>query len=241
MQRLIGGSDQQTNFGESSTSINNPAASVAVVGKQIELINEMIAKMSESHRGPEQHHQEYKNQPNDYTNVAGRMIAPNHLGLQGQNLQFNQNQNAMNNILPNALMLNYMMAQQNQQALKSVHQQQLMWPTLPQAYPFPSGSQPLLQSNFSQQHFMTPHAATQQQDLRILPPRHPGFIVPLVPPRFPYDHQQFLSGANAAAATAAPAMFATPAISGQVQRDLCQVCNDKVICLLSVENFQINY
>ena len=213
-----------------------------LTGKQIELFKEMIAKMSASQLGSEQHHQEYKNQLNE--DVTGQMNQLR-LHLQNQNFQFNQSQNAMKNfnVQPNALALpNYMMPQQNQQALKSVHQQQLMWPTLPQAYPFPSGSQPLLQSNFSQQHFMTPHAATQQQDLlRILPPRHPGFIVPLVPPRFPYDHQQFLSGANAAAATAAPAMFATPAISGQVQRDLCQVCNDKVICLLSVENFQINY
>ena len=94
----------------------------------------------------------------------------------------------------------------------------------------------------------------QQQDL--IPPMHP-----FLPP-FHFNHQQFLSDANAAAATIAalynpqqhqqitattamPSMAsllqAAAAISGQVQRDLCQVCNDKVICLLSVENFQINY
>ena len=182
-------------------------------------------------------------------------IAANQLRLylQNQNFQFNQSQNAMNNfIVPNALaMPNCMMPQQNQQALQSVPQQLM----LQQAYPFLSGSQSLLQSNLGQQHPMRMPVMQQQDLMRILPPTHP------FPPQFYFNPQQLLPGANAAAATIAalynqqhqqisattamPSMAgmlqAAAAISGQVQRDLCQVCNDKVICLLFVENFKRNY
>ena len=219
-----------------------------VAGKEMELFSELLKMFSQ--RGSEQHHQEYKKQPNDYTNVAGQMIAPNELRphFQNQNFQFNQSQNAMNNFnaQPNALaMPNYMMPQQNQQALQNVRQQLM----LPQAYPFPSGSQSLLQSNISQQHLIRPPMQPH------MVPQVPPF--PLFSPRFNYDHQQFLSDANAAAATiaalcnpqqhqqiaAATAMLAPAAISGQINppHESCQVCNDKVICLLFVENFKTNY
>ena len=206
-----------------------------VPGKEMELFSELLKMFSQ--RGSEQHHQEYKKQPTDYTNVAGQMIAPNQLRphLQNQNFQFNQSQNAMNkfNVQPNALaMPNYMMPQQNQQALQNVHQQLM----LPQAHPFPSGSQSL-QCNFSQQHLIRPPMQPH------MVPQVPPF--PLFQPRFNYDHQQFLSDANAAAATiaalynqqhqqitATTAMLAAAAIGGQVQHDICRVCNDKVIVYL---------
>ena len=215
-----------------------------LTGKQIELFKEMIAKMSASQLGSEQHHQEYKNQLNE--DVTGQMNQLR-LHLQNQNFQFNQSQNAMKNfnVQPNALALpNYMMPQQNQQALQNVRHQLM----LPQAYPFPSGSQPL-RSNFSQQYLIRPPMQPH------MVPQVPPF--PLFSPRFNYDHQQFLSDANAAAATiaalcnpqqhqqiaAATAMLAPAAISGQINppHESCQVCNDKVICLLFVENVKTNY
>ena len=70
MQRIVGGSDQQTILEESSTSINNPAASV-VAGREMELVNEMLIEIL-SH--PDQQSQEYKNQLNECLNLVGRMI-----------------------------------------------------------------------------------------------------------------------------------------------------------------------
>ena len=218
MQRIVGGSDQQTNLRESSTSINNPAASV-VAGKEMELVNEMLIEIL-SH--PDQQSQEYKNQLNECLNLVGRMITAKQLrlNLQNQNFQFNQNQYAMNNfnVQPNALMLNYMMAQQNQQALQSDRLQHAM---LPQAYPPPTGS--FLQSNFSQRHPMP-----------IRPPLQPQFTQ--VPPPFHYNSQH----ANDATMTDLytqqqhQQQIAAEAVASSGQMHPCRVCNGdgEVICLL---------